>query len=311
MDWLKPLYSEILDVLRDALPDYWPDLRYAVSGVLDGPIVPETYLPLATCKAVGGNPRDAIYISASLLTGITCLRIFDDTADQDRSDRLWNIVGSARAWNFGSALQVISLDILSRSPPEAEVIDKIKRLFLDTYLLIAYGQDRDIIGQTKSIDDYWTTIEYKNAYAFSAACSSGAIAGTNDVKLVEACGIYGHHLGLATQILNDMDSLWSPKGETDLTKGKVTLPLLYGLSVDHQDREELMTIVDSADIASRGDRIIEILDSIDTHSYMMWAALRERDQALEAISACPDKRGREVLENYITAMFDDVGEVLS
>ena len=93
---------------------------------------------------------------------------------------------------------------------------------------------------------------------------------------------------------------------TDLKQGKVTLPLLYGLTTDHPKRDELVSLTRAGKVASREERIREILDSIDTKSYLMWAALKERDQALQAISLCPDSEGRQALEAYITGLFGDL-----
>jgi geranylgeranyl diphosphate synthase type I len=310
MDWLKSLYPDVQKIVENALPEYWPELKHALTGFLANPI-PETYLPLACCRAVGGEARNAVHVAAALLANIVCLRIFDDAADQDRPGRLWEQVGPSRAWNYGSAIQVLSFDILGRAPLPPQLIYQLHRLFIDTLVLIAYGQDRDMSGQTRSIEAYWLTIEHKNAHAFAGACAAGAIVGTDNIELVKACGRYGHHLGLAIQILNDMDSIWSAEGKTDLKQGKVTLPLLYGLATEHPERDELNALVAADDIASNGERIKEILDHIDTRGYLMWAALTERDHALEAIAPCPNLDGREVLESYITAMFDDVDEILS
>ncbi len=43
---------------------------------------------------------------------------------------------------------------------------------------------------------------------------------------------------------------------------------------------------------------------------MIWAALKEREQALEAIKICPNSEGREILESYLNGMFGDIDELL-
>ncbi|HBB35199.1 MAG TPA: polyprenyl synthetase superfamily, partial [Cyanobacteria bacterium UBA9273] len=109
---------------------------------------------------------------------------------------------------------------------------------------------------------------------------------------------------------NDMESIWQPDGITDLKQGKITLPLLYGLQYHHPEREELLSIVTANEIAAHAARIKEILDHIDTKSFLIWAALKEREQALKAIKICPNTEGREVLESYITGMFGDIDLLL-
>ncbi|HEY9245348.1 MAG TPA: polyprenyl synthetase family protein, partial [Candidatus Methanoperedens sp.] len=187
---------------------------------------------------------------------------------------------------------------------------KIIQCFIDSFFCIAAGQDRDISGATKTIEEYWQTAEMKSANIYATACAAGAIVGTGDEELIHACGVFGHHLGLTVQIFNDMESIWLPKGKTDLKQGKITLPLIYGLTKDHSERSELISLVLSNHIASHSERIKEILNNIGTRTFLIWAALKEREQALEAISICPDSEGREVLNSFITGMFGDLDSLL-
>ncbi len=71
-----------------------------------------------------------------------------------------------------------------------------------------------------------------------------------------------------------------------------------------------MSLVKANEIAIYAERIKEILDHIDTKSFLIWAALKEREQALEAIKICPNTEGREILESYITGMFGDIDLLL-
>ncbi|MEQ8972097.1 MAG: polyprenyl synthetase family protein [Coleofasciculus sp. C1-SOL-03] len=310
MDSLKELYPEVREVLKNSIPNYWSELRYVLKGFLEGAMSPEAMLPLASCQAVNGNPKNAIHISAALLAFGACLRILDDLEDRDRADKLWEKVGTARAWNFACAVNIICFEILSKAPLQLEVFKSINQCYLDTCLRIAAGQDKDLAGVTQTIDDYWLSIQMKTASASAMACATGAMVGTDNSELIQACGVFGHHLGLAIQILNDMESIWQPDGITDLKQGKITLPLLYGLQSNHPEREELMSIVSDNEIATHAERIQEILDHIDTKRFLIWAALKEREQALEAIKICPNAEGREVLESYITGMFGDIDLLL-
>ena len=46
------------------------------------------------------------------------------------------------------------------------------------------------------------------------------------------------------------------------------------------------------------------------HSFMIWGALKERQQALEALAACPNEDGKAALENFVTGMFGDIDALL-
>lgn len=309
MDWLKSLYPEVRAVLEESMPDYWPGLRQAVGRLFEKPIMPEVALPLASCRAVGGDAKDAIHVAAAVLALATCWRLYDDIEDQDREGGLWRQVGPARAWNFASAVHVLSFDILNEAPLPNDRFHMINRLFIDSFLYLAAGQDRDLAGVTKRIEDYWLTIEMKTGCAYAAACVSGAMAGTEDPKLYEACHIFGHHLGICKQILNDLESIWFPDGVTDLEQGKVTLPLVYSMCVDHSDRDEIIAFVRDNQVVSNYERIKEILEKIDTRNFLICVALEERKQALRALEICPDPEGKNALEAYISGLFGDI-EVL-
>jgi geranylgeranyl diphosphate synthase type I len=312
MDWLTALYPEVQQTIENAIPDYWPQLQEIFDNIFRDPppLLSVAMLPLVCCHAVGGRARDAVPVSAALIAAEVSLRIFDDLEDKDRPGQLWELVGEARAWNYASAIHTLSFEILSKAPLPPSVFYRVNQLFIDAFFYITLGQERDLAGMPPTIEEYWRTIELKTATAYSAACASGAMSGTENPRLVEACNIYGHHVGLAIQIFNDMESIWEPGGLSDLKQGKVTLPVMYGLSLDHSDRDELLSLVTANDIVAGSERIKEILDKIGTKDFMIWAALKERDEALAAIEVCPNAEGREALEFYITGMFGDIDTLL-
>jgi hypothetical protein len=40
MDWLKSLYPDIREVVKDSLPSYWPELGSVLAKLLSEPIPP-------------------------------------------------------------------------------------------------------------------------------------------------------------------------------------------------------------------------------------------------------------------------------
>ena len=82
---------------------------------------------------------------------------------------------------------------------------------------------------------YYDIIFRKTASLFSACCQIGAITGNdNAAEKGELFKEYGHHIGMAFQIKDDIfdyfeDKIGKPTGN-DLREGKVTLPLLYALN---------------------------------------------------------------------------------
>jgi geranylgeranyl pyrophosphate synthase len=204
------------------------------------------------------------------------------------------------------ALQAQAFGLLARTSYPAELLVRLQQVFTNALTLVATGQDRDLQGLTGTVDDYWLTIELKSATAFSAACMAGAVVGTSDDNLLRACSRFGHHAGLAIQVFNDLESIWLPEGQTDLQQGKVTLPLVYALQRDHPDRDELVYLVENNLLSDQAERVREIFDLVDARSFMLWAALKEREQALAALEPCPDDHGRAALSAIITGMFGDL-----
>ncbi len=305
MKWLKSLYPEIRETLDQSLPRFWPGLRNVVARNLEAPIAPEAMLPLAACKLVNGQPALAVPIAAAVLALGTSLRVYDDIYDRDRDGALWQKVGPERAWNYASAVHVLSFEILSKASLPYQRFHRINQLFIDSCFTLSGGQDRDLAGDTRTIEDYWLTIEMKSGCAFALACAAGAMVGTDNAEWIGGCRSFGHHLGLTIQVFNDLESIWRPDGLTDLKQGKVTLPLVYGMTRDHPCRDELVAVVNNGRVAEEAARIKEILDGIDTRDFMIWAALKERDEALEALAGCPEGEGKDALVFFITGMFGD------
>lgn len=312
MEWLTALYPEVRRSLENGIPEYWPELKALFDGLFENPppLFSAAILPMACCRAVGGAARAAIPVAAALLAAQVSLRIVDDIEDRDRPGQLWQQIGAGRAWNYAAAIHTLSFQILAQARLPAPALANINQLFIDAFMVITAGQERDLSGPPATIDDYWRMLEWKTGAAYAAACAGGALAGSDEPALIEACEQFGHHTGLTIQVFNDLESIWMPGGASDLEQGKVTLPLLYGLSLEHPAREELAALARNNQIAANAARIQQILDAIDARQFMVWAALQQRDAALTALASLPANDGRDALEAYVTGMFGDLDVIL-
>lgn len=170
----QELLPEVRSYIRQYAPSDWPEFRSILSAVTDEPLSALAILPLASCAAVGGNPQDAIPVSAAWVVLSLAMRILDDLQDQDRPDALWATVGLARSFNFTAALYALSNDLLAQAVWPGALYRVINQHFARTGLRLLSGQDRDLCGTTLTIEDYWHTIEDKNASAFVLVCTAGA-----------------------------------------------------------------------------------------------------------------------------------------
>jgi len=83
--------------------------------------------------------------------------------------------------------------------------------------------------------DYWTMIAGKTAALLSTSMYLGALFGGADEATQYSYKEFGHYLGLAFQVQDDLLGIWGDEALTgkstasDLLEGKKSLPVLYGL----------------------------------------------------------------------------------
>jgi len=93
----------------------------------------------------------------------------------------------------------------------------------------------------EALESYRFKIAHKTAALFEAAGKVGAVCGRADAETVAAIGRFGHALGMAFQIVDDVldyvgdeGTLGKPAGG-DLRRGLITLPLIYAAAYDDPD----------------------------------------------------------------------------
>jgi geranylgeranyl diphosphate synthase, type I len=168
---------------------------------------------------------------------------------QDNSDKrrgrptTWVKWGAPMAINAGDALFVLSnqaiIDLKENYP--AEVVVKAAEILHNTCLELTRGQFLDMSYEEKTdlgVDDYWPMVAGKTAALLSACCHIGAVLGGADDSLQEAYRSFGHYLGLAFQVQDDILGIWGDEAVTgksaagDLLEGKKSLPVMAGLSAN-------------------------------------------------------------------------------
>lgn len=115
---------------------------------------------------------------------------------------------------------------------------RVVRVFSDVLQTICQGELRQIFSSgdwEQSIADYEAKIAGKTASLFAAAAEIGAILTRAPRSVQRRLRAYGHELGMAFQIVDDIldftgseEELGKPVG-SDLRQGTLTLPALYAL----------------------------------------------------------------------------------
>jgi geranylgeranyl diphosphate synthase type I len=173
--------------------------------------------------------------------------VHDDIQDNSEKRRgrstTWVKWGAPMAINAGDALFVLSnqaiIDLKENYP--AEVVVKAAEILHNTCLELTRGQFLDMSYEEKTdlgVDDYWPMVAGKTAALLSACSHIGALLGGADDSLQEAYRSFGHYLGLAFQVQDDILGIWGDEALTgksaasDLLEGKKSLPVMAGLSAN-------------------------------------------------------------------------------
>lgn len=170
--------------------------------------------------------------------------VHDDIQDNSEKRRgrptLWVKWGLPQAINAGDGLFVLSnlatTDLIARYP--AETVVKAAQILQNTCLDLTRGQFLDMSYEKRTdlnVEDYWPMISAKTAALLSGCCALGALLGGADDAGIDAYRSFGHYLGLAFQVQDDILGIWGNEAVTgksaasDLVEGKKSMPVLVGL----------------------------------------------------------------------------------
>ncbi|MBT3321645.1 MAG: polyprenyl synthetase family protein [Anaerolineae bacterium] len=199
---------------------------------------------LLAASATKGNWQNALPAAAAIELIHNFSLLHDDIQDNSKTRRgrptVWTKWGVAQAINAGDGIFIIANlamgDLLNHYP--AEIVLDAERTVQETCLNLTRGQHLDIAYEKRAsieIGDYWQMIAGKTAALLSTSTELGALLGGADEKLRFTYKEFGHYLGLAFQVQDDILGIWGNEANTgksvasDLLEGKKSLPVLYGL----------------------------------------------------------------------------------
>jgi geranylgeranyl diphosphate synthase type I len=170
--------------------------------------------------------------------------VHDDIQDNSEKrrgrDTVWVKWGIPQGINVGDALFVLSNQAILDLVPthSAGTVIKAAKILHDTCLDLTRGQFLDMSYEMRgdlNIENYWPMISGKTAALLAACCTLGPLLSNMEDATQELYRNFGHYLGLAFQVQDDLLGIWGDSAltgksvDSDLMSGKKSLPVLFGL----------------------------------------------------------------------------------
>lgn len=210
-----------------ALLDVVSDILSEPTRALGGRVTPWMLMPLCCCMAVSGDWRRALPAATASECYVTALDLLDDVEDGDVSVMVERY-GVPIVLNAATALLALAHATLG-ARSDATVARHSAQDALWYGLLVATGgQHLDLAaagGPPLSTEECLDIARRKGGALAEACCWAGAAMGTDDVALIEQCGLLGRSIGLYGQLDNDMHDAGGETGKSDLARRKQTLPI--------------------------------------------------------------------------------------
>lgn len=275
------------------------DMVYYHLGWTEGEVRGKRLRPLLTllvCDATGGNWHSALPAAVSVELIHNFSLIHDDIEDGSETRRgrptLWKRWGMPQALNTGDSLLILSqaaghqlLDRAVKATTTLEVLQALDaaclRLTIGQHLDLAFEEQDEV-----SEEAYLTMIGGKTSSLLATATSVGAQIAEAEPALVQTYREFGHHLGMAFQVQDDVLGIWGEPAKTgkptgdDLRARKKTLPVIHGLERSAEFRELWSRGEGNGDTLVAMRKALEAAGSLD-HAREL--ASSHTDRALEQL----------------------------
>ncbi|MEW6166504.1 MAG: polyprenyl synthetase family protein [Pseudomonadota bacterium] len=260
-------------------------------------------LVLLSARALGCTTDEPILHAATIEFIHTATLLHDDVVDESglrRGSKTANAV-------WGNAGAVLSGDfVYSRS--FQMMVDsgrmEVMRVMADATNAVAEGEVLQLMNcGDPDVDEarYLRVIELKTARLFESGCRLGAIAAEQSRERQDALARYGHHLGLAFQLVDDLlDYTADPEVSgknlgTDLAEGKPTLPLIQAMKAGTATQAELIRDAIRHGQVERLQEVLAAVESTGAIPYTRALAERHSREAIQALSEIPESPYKNAL----------------
>jgi len=181
----------------------------------------------------------------------------------------------------------------------------LMKLFAETLAIIVNGELTQLFAArgVASRENYYKRIYAKTASLLEMTTRAAAMISPVDKTVVESMRLFGYHLGMAFQIVDDILDFTGAQSEvgkpvgSDLLQGLVTLPTLYYVEM-HPDDEKVRMLLNGRYLLER-EKTEELVEAIGRSNAIPLALKEAQDyveQALVQLASMPEGRERQALE---------------
>jgi geranylgeranyl diphosphate synthase, type II len=200
-------------------------------------------LVLETCRICGGRPETALPAALAMEFVHTFSLIHDDLPAMDNDDLRrgqptnHKVFGEGQAVLAGDWLVTHAFSMLASDRYDQSIVVALLETLADGTERMIEGQGADLEGE--DLPPNAALVQYIHAHKTAAlletCCRMGAICAAANGESVAALARYGHHLGLAFQIIDDLldasgsTAALGKRAGKDAEASKQTYPAAFGL----------------------------------------------------------------------------------
>ena len=258
---------------------------------------------------ISGGVTDRSYRGATLVELLhTATLIHDDVVDNaDKRRGMWSINAL-----FKNKIAVLMGDYLLSRGLMISVdgkdydflgvtTDAVKRMSEGELLQIQKTRKLDIDEET-----YFKVISDKTASLLETCCTIGAMSTTDNKDYIEAMRNYGHSLGMAFQIRDDIldyegsSSLIGKPVGGDIKEKKITLPLIYSLNnVSPSEAARIRKVLKNGNDKIKVKEVMQFVKENKGVDYALTIAEKYSNQAINSLNVFPDSETKSSMKELI------------
>ncbi|MGI1658636.1 MAG: polyprenyl synthetase family protein [Desulfitobacterium sp.] len=189
----------------------------------------------------------------------------------------------------------------------------VSRILAEVSVEMSQGEIQQIKASNdinQNLKQYYYRIKRKTAMLISASCKLGAIVSSAPRREVWALGAYGHALGMAFQVVDDVldvtaeaSELGKPVGG-DIRQGIMTLPLILALSRSKEKDQlrEILTKTEKTDgEVAEAIRMIKESGAIEDSMHYVDLYINKANTHLQELPNVPTRKALVELASFIKA----------